>query len=209
MVGIGRAAARQELAQGNIVWFLRQHYTYFSRQRHDAIPSLGLAYDSAQRRRSVLDQVCCHGPVRCHHEIFDHVARAVATDDGKVYNLAIHDDGPGLDAFEVECARDAPRFTQPLCGFVLNANLLLHLARCGDRRRRGSFALEPESDALVGEFGLVVHHGAIYGGVRDRALGGHVEFDNHCEAVLTFVQRREICREPVGKHREDRDASVD
>ena len=57
MLRIGSAPTREERTQCDVVRFFGKHFTDFRCQGHDAIPSLGLAHYSAERRRSALDQV--------------------------------------------------------------------------------------------------------------------------------------------------------
>ena len=209
VIGIGRAAAGEKLGESNVVRFFRKFLADVRRQRHDAIPSLGLAHDSTQRRRSSVQQIGGDGSVRGHHEILDHVASAIAAHNGQIHDLSVRHHRSGFDALEVERARNASRAAQQLCGFVLDAKLLVQRGRGDDRRRRRPLALEPEADGFVSELRLIAHQRAVHRGVAQRSVGTDVEFDDDGKTILGFVQRREIAREPVGQHRKYRDAGVD
>ena len=121
MLGISGAAAREEFAERNVVGSLGKFFADIGRERDDAIPPLGLAHDSSQRRRSALEQVRSDRSIGRDHEILDHVARAIASVDSEIHDLAIHDHRASLDALEVERAGHASRLAESARGLVLHA----------------------------------------------------------------------------------------
>ena len=107
-----------------------------------------------------------------------------------------------LERRQLERPLLVPHALEPLRGTVLDTQLLVHAAHCGDGRRRRPLAIEPGRDAVVGELGSIHHHGAVDVGGTDAAIGRNRELDDHAEPLHALRQAGDVERQPLGQHRE-------
>ena len=203
----------------------------------DAIPALRHAHDTLQAGAAAVAEGASHDVVGGHHEVFDEVHGPVLDDFAEVNDLAVGDDGVGLDTLEVEGAGGSAGGAEVLGGLVLQAELIGEPGGVGGWLREvgctvgaegegvgcgAGGVLEPGADARVGQLGAVADGGAgdllvwkasivkaAVGWDGEAEDGGDIEAHHEGGAIGVFVEGGEAGRELDGQHGEVLDGGID
>jgi len=91
---------------------------------------------------------------------------------------------------------------QPLCRFVLGADLIVHAGNLCHGLRHGAFPIQPGGHPVICHLGIVVHLGAVDIFRLDAPVLAHHVFLHDSQAIHVGIQGCQVRGKLIGKHGE-------
>ena len=175
----------------------------------DAVPAGRRPHDAANRREAVRVEKARGDAVGGDHEIFDQRLGAIRHLGLQIAQRVAVEVGPRLDRRELERSQLVASAAEGLSDAVLKLQLRVDSRRRRRRFGQGAAARQPRIDAVVGQLGVIAYARAIDVGALERPVRRHDQLDDDRQPILSGIERREIGRQPLGKHRKDDARRVD